>query len=493
MSPTKKNAVANYVNFAVLALLNLALAPLFAAYLGAANFGLWKVCLRLLDFAAVADGRTTQALKWVIAFRSGDSDVERKRRDLGASLLIWLLWLPVLLAVLALAVYTLPLLVSGVTARQAEMIRVVAIILGLNVVLTALLGMPAAVLAGLNRGYQATHVATIFLIASNAAMLLAAGSGYGLAALATIMVISSVLSGVVTWSIAIRTIDWWGIQKPTREDIRDLSGFSGWTLIWSFLQLLLLSTELLLIGYALGAVAIAAYTFTAYAVQFALAVCLMTASAIMPRLGSVLGSGDKAGAGVLARQTREIVLALATISGAVVLLFNRPFVALWAGPQMYLGDVLNALIVATFFQLALIRCEGQIQDVGLVIRSKVLIGSIAAILGLLLGWAGYAFTGGLEYAFVGIILGRLVATAVFPLLVNRLVVGADFPAARYATAVAVLTLTYLVGRHVDIQSWVGLAAWGGATSASLSAAAAWLLLSPETRLRIYSFRPNKGL
>ena len=39
----------------------------FLKILGAYSFGVWKSIQKILTFASIADGRSSQALKWVVA------------------------------------------------------------------------------------------------------------------------------------------------------------------------------------------------------------------------------------------------------------------------------------------------------------------------------------------------------------------------------------------------------------------------------------------
>ena len=69
-SDTRRNLVTYYLNFVVSAVVGFIVNPLLLGALGPLLFGVWKSLQRYLDFATVADGRASQALKWIVANRS---------------------------------------------------------------------------------------------------------------------------------------------------------------------------------------------------------------------------------------------------------------------------------------------------------------------------------------------------------------------------------------------------------------------------------------
>ena len=58
--------------------------PMVVNGLGSSLFGVWQILGRLITYVHAADGRPTQALKWVIANQQVVDDDEAKRRMLAA-------------------------------------------------------------------------------------------------------------------------------------------------------------------------------------------------------------------------------------------------------------------------------------------------------------------------------------------------------------------------------------------------------------------------
>lgn len=489
MSPSKLNVLSNYLNFAVVAVVGLVVNPLLLGFLGPATFGIWKACQRFLDFATVADGRATQALKWVVAHRSGTNTPEDNQRDVGATIVVWLLWLPVLLIISTALTFALPSLIRDLDPASSDAVMWIGAILSANVVLTGLIMIPDSVLVGTNQGYRSMLLTTLVLVLSNLAMLAVAWLGYGPIALAGVVLIAAVINGALTYLVARRKVPWLGVKRPNRSDVGRLAKFSGWVLTWSFVNKLMLSTEVVLLSTMVGAVAVTNFTFTGYVAQFAVAIAFMTTSAFMPKLGILLGKGELEAARTVMVETRELNLALITVTGAGMLLFNRPFVTLWAGAQHYMGDAINALIVVAFVQLSLIRWAAQVQDTGLAIRGKVLLGAVGAIGSLVAAGAVFMLTHSIEWMYAALITARLVLNVAYPIMVNKLMrlptYGLSFGSLRgYTAMIIVLVAAYLLAPWVNTGDWLSVFFGAAITVGVLGAVSYFVILSPPTRIKL---------
>ncbi|MDT5066241.1 MAG: hypothetical protein QOK02_2396 [Mycobacterium sp.] len=480
-SDTRRNLGTYYLNFIVSAVVGFVVNPLLLSALGPLLFGVWKSLQRYLDFATVADGRASQALKWIVANRSSLSDEER-RRDVGAAIIVWVRWLPAVCLVSAGLTFAVPFLVRGIPADTKTLAYTVAAILAANTVLFGLLSIPDAVLVGVNQGYRSMLVTTAAFVVTNAAMLIAAFSGWPLWSLAVIVLVVSVANAAVTLLIARRAVPWWGVSRPTASDLRRVLGYSSWTLGWVVLDKLFLASELIVISVMVGAVAVTHYTFTTFVMQFVLSIALVTASGFMPMLGAQLGASEFRAAAELARSVRHLVIGVAALGSGAVLAFNGAFVTLWVGGEQYLGTTLNALFVVCGLQLALVRMDGQILDVTMRIAPKVLVGLFSSAGGIVAGCIGFALSHELAVALVAVIVVRMVSNVAYPLFVARAIPGSAVPWRAVLLASALLVLSLGIGtvaRNEESSITAGLAvAWILA-----AVAASWCGLVPRTTVQ----------
>lgn len=480
-SGTRRNFAAYYANFIVVAVVGFIVNPLLLGALGPVMFGIWKSLQRFLDFATVADGRASQALKWIVASRRDLSDQEL-RRDVGAALSIWFRWLPAALFLAAGVTFAIPVLIKDIPHDAKPIAYVAAAVLAANTLLAGVLTVPDSVLVGVNQGYRSMMVNTITVVASNSAMIAVAVMGYPLWSLSAVVLVAALVNFAVNREIAKRTVSWWGVAKPDRSDVRRVFGYSTWTLGWVAVDKLFVASELIIISVMIGVTGVTQYTFTTFVMQFVTSIALITASGFMPVLGSQLATSDLDAAAERARSVRHLVVGVAVIGSSSVLALNGAFVDWWASPNQYLGTVLNALLVVCGLQLACIRVDGQILDVTMRIAPKVLFGLFSSVVGVIAGCLCHMTTNSLVNALVAVILVRSVCNIAFPCLVARSVPGSGLPLQPKLLSAVVLLISFGIGplvQNQDAPIAVGLVAGWFA----LTGLAAWCGLIPRATVR----------
>lgn len=454
----KLNAFSSYLNFAITSIISFFISPLLVNLLGNYYFGIWKLCQKYLDFATVADGRASQALKWIVANHEGKGKSEKeKKQAVGSALYVWLYFLPLLLIIVGGIVFYLPHSVKELQFSDIPVIQMVGIILGLNIVFNPLFGIPDAVLVGINESHKSNNTQTFWIVFSNAGMLLAAYWGYGIVGMALAVFISAILKGISVLIICKLNTPWFGFQKPEKSQTKSFFNFSVWILIWSFVQRLLSSTEILIIGYFLGAQIVSNYVFSSFIIQFGVAFALMSGSAVMPGLGKMFGQKDFIKVREIIHMVREIVLLIAVLFGVLVLSSNEAFVRLWVGQEFYIGNLNNLLMVILMIQLTLLKVEGQIQDISLKVKNKVLWGLTGALLSIIFAALIYLlFWSTISGVLVGIILGRIVINFIFPYLVNTITNNQKKQYNIYILALLFLIGSYFLSPYFISSNWVYL-------------------------------------
>ncbi len=452
---TKFNALTSYIYFSLNALITFFISPVLISLLGVNTFGIWKTIQKYLDFATVADGRPSQALKWVIANKASSGDVDEKMTSVGSALRTCLFYLPVLILVVLILVYFLPSVINDLDNGKIYYVRYVGFIIGINIILAPFLTIPDSILVGENQGYRATLLRSFWLIVSNITILYFAYSGHSILTLSIVLVGTAILNGISTYFLATKYISWLGVKRPNKEQFKMFFGFSSWVLIWSFIAKTLLASELLLLSFLVGSGLVTSYVFSTYVTQLGLALALMSGSALTPSIGRLLGESKYDTAVPIITGFREINMLFAVVIGGCVLLLNKSFVTLWVGSEFYLGEWIHLLIVICFMQLLLLRCESQVLDLSLDIKNKVLIGLLSTVLSISLSMIFYKISNGeITAIFFGIIVGRLIMSIMFPKLVNNYLGIKKYRFINYFYSGLFLVLCFYISQYIEINNWL---------------------------------------
>jgi O-antigen/teichoic acid export membrane protein len=448
----KLNAITGYISFIISSVLIFFISPFLIKFLGPSIFGVWKTIQRTLSFASIVDGRSAQALKWIIANDESSNNIKIKQQAVGSALKIWLYFLPFVILIVFFLVYNLPSLINGLDANLYPVIYQAGLILGANLLLDPLLRIPDAILVGTNRGYKSTFIQILGILISNSLMLLVSFLGYGLIGLSYVVLIVTLFNAILIYWICNRNIDWFGIQKPSKEQVHEFFNFSFWVFAWSFVIKLILSTEILLIGYLISSEMVTNYVLSTYMIQLVISIALLTGSAITPSLGNLIGSNEMQKSKEIVRSLREVITFIALFFGSLIILINKDFVSLWMGEVYYLGSYSNILIVATMIILVLTRLEGQVQDLSLNIKNKVISGFLVSTLSVALGFVCFHyFQNKIEGLFFGILIGRIILNLIFTNMVNRMMeLKSNY--ARYILLIILLIILFQIEKLMPTAS-----------------------------------------
>ena len=412
----RRHAVALHTNFLVLALLGLVVNPIVLGAVGSVAFGIWKTAQQALTFVTLADGRSTQALKWVVASRDAEEHGDELRRDVGATLVVWLLWLPVSLATAVLLVgLALPRLVDG---ADPSLTFGVGAVLAVGAVVGGVLGVPDAVLRGSNLVHLSAYASTAVAVGVAVASVVAVSLSGGIVALAVTSVAGSAVLAATTWWIVGRRVAWWGVARPHAGEIGRLSRFSGWLLAWATVDRVLLSAELLLLGAVLGPALAASFAITSYATIFAVGAGMLTTGAMMPSLGGMLARSDGEAARLVSL-AKSLNAAIIVVAGGAIVLFNEAFVTAWVGAEHYLGDPVNALMVVAMAQVMLLRTDAQVLDVSLQVARMVMWVGSSLVVSVVIAWLVLRETESAIAMYVALIVARLPASLLAPRLARE--------------------------------------------------------------------------
>lgn len=452
------NAAAAGLDFGARTVVELLLNPLLLRGLGDYLYGAWRILWRLTGYLWAAGGRSAQALQSALANRLHSDDTDEKRHLVGASVVVWVAFLPLLCAVTALAAWKLPDILDAPTQHEG-VVRWTIVLLGVDSIAVSLLTIPQSTLQGSNLGYRRMGLSTVLVVLTGALTAAALWLDFGIVGVAVVNLVATVYTGVVFWRITKVHVPWFGVARPHRREIRWFFGLSSWFMVWKLVNQLMMSGDVLVLGVVGSVELVTAYSLTKFIPEATLPLLSMLVMGGVPGLGGIIGAGDHA----RARRVRGEILALTwllALAGSVaIIVWNESFVALWVGDRYFAGSTELVLVMITLLQLALIRSDAFILDVTLKVRTKTLTGLMSSLVALITaGVLIQRYEMGITGLCIGLVVGRSILNVIYPALVGR-AIGHPFArqlrsAIRPTVATIVLFAAASVAqRSVSVDSW----------------------------------------
>ena len=460
----KLNASTGLFFFIIRIIIVLIMNPVLIQYLGSTHFGIWKSIEKFLGFASVADGKAVQALKWTIANQEVSDDFDRKKRAVGSALLIWFLFLPILGSIITLLVFYAPDLIKSLSIADYMLVTTVFLLLGLNLILTPLFGIPDSVLTGTNNGFISNYNKIFWSIVSAILTYVALVSGYGLPELAAIVLLVTVLRGLNLQFLVKKKVSWFAVKKPEKSEVHSFFKFSSLVLVWSFIAKFLLGGEVILLSALIGPEEVSKYVFTSYLAFTAISLSAIVTSSITPGLGMLIGNKDFVKSQRIMMKLRNFAFGFSVFSGTLILLLNKSFVSLWGGETLFLGWENNLLIVMLMIQLISIRTESFLIDLTLDLKVKVLLGIVSVILSLTFSYLLYSYVHkSVSSILLGILLGRFLLVFIFPVIINEFI-GYDkkwiYSLKEIFFTLILISIATFIGVNQYVTTWISLVLFG---------------------------------
>ncbi|HSV41716.1 MAG TPA: hypothetical protein VLI04_23320, partial [Nocardioidaceae bacterium] len=407
----------------------------------------------------------------------------------GAALVVWLLFVPLVVAAGALGVWLAPVILD-VAPDQELPLRLAAAVLVVDALAVTVLTLPRSALQGENLGYTRMAISPLMVAVGGALMVAAVKLDTGLPGVATATVLTTTLTGWVFWRITRHRIHWFGAARPGRQLVRWFLGLSLWFLGWKFVLELILASDILVLAFFAPMTLVAAFALTKFVTDSLVQVLSLLVQATIPGIGGQLGSGNLARAAALRAEVMTLVWVVGTAAGATAIAWNGSFLGLWVGDDLFAGRGVTLLLAVLAVQAAMIRTDTFLIDVALEPKVKVIAGSASAVLSIVLA---AVLVGPLDRGITGLCIGLLVGRSLLgvaaPLAVRRILgVGGRTPVLSLLRPLVVglglLALGYVVAGEIRADSWIALVAAVGVTLALNLAVAIVLGLGGPQRRRL---------
>lgn len=421
-SLTKKaslNALASTLDYVAHLIVAFLITPFMVTGLGDYCFGAWQILNRLVNYISPASGRPTQALKFTLAKEQSSTDYDKKRSYVGSTLAVFVLFLPVMGVLGGLLTWFVPYWMKT-PERYIWDVRIACGLLVVSLITSTLVAVPRSVLEGENKGYKRMGMSTFLVFVGGGLTWLALYFETGLIGVAASSLASSIIVGLFFFSVVRSIVPWFGVVRPSWEAVREFLGVSWWFMAWNLIMLLMTVSDVVVLGMLNSVESVTNYSLCKYAPEVAISIVAVMVFGILPGLGGIIGSGDLSRASKVRGEIMMFTWLVVTVLGTSVLLWNRTFVGLWVGAKHFVGGLPDLLIVLVVLQFVFIRNDANVIDLTLRLNRKVILGAVSVAVSLLAaGILVYFFKMGIVGLCIGIILGRLILSIQYPILIGR--------------------------------------------------------------------------
>lgn len=423
-SLTKKaslNALAAGLEYAARIIVGFVITPILVAGLGDYYYGTYQVLIRLLGYLSPASGRPTQALKMKLANQQMVALDEEKRRFVGSTLVILLIFMPLIIVGGSVITWYAPIWLKA-TAESYTIIRIASAIMVLEMILFSFSGIPRSALEGENLGYKRMGLSTLLVFIGGGLTWLAIHLHTGLTGVAVAALVTSIVTGVFYLLVVRNYARWFGVKKPSWDENKEFLGLSIWFMLWNLVNKLMMASDVVVLGLLNSVQSVTNYTLTKYAPETTINVIAIAVFSILPGLGGIIGSGDLAKAAKVRSEIMSFTWWTLTVFGATILLWNQSFLALWVGGEHYPGGYTNLLVILMVSQFVIFRNDANVIDLTLKLKQKVILGlvSVTLSIGLAILFTSI-FKLGIAGVIYGIMTGRIVLSIAYPWMVGKLI------------------------------------------------------------------------
>ncbi len=328
-------------------LVNLLITPFLLIKIGSELFGTGQIINQYMNVLSFFDLRPLNSLKYSLSTLH-TADDSQKRRQVGSSLTLWLCTLPLLISIsLIFIIFSSGIL--KVNPLFVPMVRFCLIISFFNLIMNAIFYISAAILLGVNLAYKGMGIRAFASVVSGLISVLLVWNGWNLLGIFLANLIGDLVLAFLYFVIAKKSINWLGIEKPSKNEFAGFTKYSFWLSAANFSSFLLYQSDIIIIGAILSPVAVTSYVLTRVVMDRLVLQGINLFNSSISGIGQLIETNKQEKIRDLRIEMQSIALLFLSIFGSGVIIFNQSFISMWVGQEKYAGDLFNliAVIAAT--------------------------------------------------------------------------------------------------------------------------------------------------
>jgi len=342
------NATAGALGQVVYLLTGFVLPRLLNDRLGTEMLGVWDFGWSMVAHLMLVSLGMTAAVNRNVARFTGTGDIAELRSLTSTCFMLFMACAAVVVAATLGIAHLVPRLLTGLSPELFDDARWVVLLLGLSIALRFAVHVCTGIITGYQRYVLHNLIGSGAYFASTVLMVIFLLSGYGVVAMAASFLGGEAVAGALRVWFANRICPHWRISPRyiRRATVKHVVAFGGKTLLGSVSRVLLYQTNTVLIGYYLGAEALAIFARPRSLVLAFDRILRRVVMVLTPRASQLQALGDnRAIAETLSMVTRySLFLAVPIVATFIIL--GEPLLQFWMGDKFVEGGLIVLVILA---------------------------------------------------------------------------------------------------------------------------------------------------
>lgn len=337
-----RNVFSNWTGYAVNVIIALLLSPFILHNLGDIYYGIWTIIVTLTGYYGLLDLGIRGGVSQYITRYYAKNELNRVNHTINTALL--------LLSIFGIICIILTLLISKyfdnifeigeVTNDSLPIIRLCFIIMGLNIAFSLPFAVFSAILISIQRFDISNFIGIITRILSALFIIFVLKEGYGLIGLSIVTTAINILSWILTIIFSFRCvkslkINFLLLNKISFYEVMDYSLF---IFIYRLGEVVVSYSDILIIGYFLGPVAVTYYTIARTLVNYSRNLSQGMTIVLTPVAITIDAQNDLNRLRVLLTRATNFASFLAFPIFVIFIIWGKEFIGLWMG-QKYISGI----------------------------------------------------------------------------------------------------------------------------------------------------------
>lgn len=361
------------------AFITLVITPLIVANLGTEVYGAWRIINKITPFLTLGNFKPLGLLRLILAKNISNDDFVYKQQQIGASITILILSLPIVLILSFLLFYFRDTFIPVSTEIKCEVDSALLILIFFMIILP-FLSTPITVVLGLNMQYKLFGLQTIAAITSALLQYLVVVEGYSLPSIAIVSWLPTVIISIISYIIIIKNVPWFKFVWPADNLIRSFFQSNLWALLTEIFRYIFNLADIVLVGFYFGTTVTAVYSLTKALVMFLFMPVNSLVESVLAGIGDLVGRKELKSLKQLRSEQINVTVFVGFVIGIIVMFFNASFVGLWVDEKHFGGEILSRWLIAACIIDVLVKIEANYLDAALKLKGQTLaLGSASVV------------------------------------------------------------------------------------------------------------------